>query len=507
MNNSSLMCDIVLATMRDINFSWTPYYYNRKYGAGKRIFSVMAKRCKVRLFIHCSQILFMAVVSYQQFYNSFLKSAIEEQQQTIDRRLPFEESILEELLTFDHYRGTGRYNKRINIFGFLFTIQGLILRLYCISRRQQTQFKMPVYDKGFAARRGGISNQERSIRLQRIGSISNKSVSACVQYVNCLTRPGLTLVEQIRFCLLGLPLGHPLEKLYPVLRDKSPIELLKFDIMAINYDNEILCQPIILKITYSFILILTPLNFSGCLIMAAVPKSVAHYYGNINIDTMEHALIELVKCLVLVWILFLDTSSFVDAFFGFCLSLITYNRVGIYHKQLTHLVAALSRHNIDRFESQEEGKLSPRTEPSIVLEESVATCSHSNSCKISYLEANNKIEIKSVGVDQKILTNTNCSRYIVALHQLLFEFEQLKAHFTGDMHLGLFITFFSLGWFINTMAVTFSCSDCEKTVTISVTLLLVLCYLLSILLRIVGMALISMKVNHRLHSRTNCIIT
>lgn len=529
--------------MQNINYSWTPYYYHPKYGSGRRVISVLVENnSKTCIILHALQTSMLFLACVQQFYNGFIvyrhlatnKDQLWETielQSHIATQSKWKNNLIDiiiKIYTYNHFYGTGEHSRRINIIGFTFTLQALLRKVQFSLRKQHAQVSQPFI--------GTDSNSPFKPSFKPISTENSDEVNdeICfsskifMRYIEFLTEPKLTLLEYVRYCYCLQPLNDRLSKQYPSLIDLPDDKILQVDLTSIRRENAFVCRAKVARIVYGVLLVILPSIIIGSFFLMAGVKSLVYIngYTGYNFNTIKGASSEILKFLY-AWNFFITAILiFYDSWFCFITTQILLDRQDIFDRQLAQCVescrawhASIYRDERARRKSSDKHsinnplfvslcKKSPTrrfSKSGVIMNGQPKThCKHNNDdSNINYYSnLNNPLAFRllSKRIIEATKLDLECRRLIIALHQLIFEFKQMKLIFQDDALIDLTCAFLSIAWFSKMIVESYKCQDCHQLLAVNLfTGIVAVAYVLEILVRMVGMASISRKVNNTCH--------
>lgn len=551
--------DCFLFVMRNINYSWTPYYYDIKCGPRKRVISVILRNCsRTRVCLHCVATILLLVASLQQYYNGFLVY----KHLAIDKDQPWETAmktnktvhndnevqslwdiifvLIVKLFTFNHFYGAGEHSRRINMVGYSFTIQALLRRLYFSFRKQRRRVRRQIIrtDSSYLINRNSDEQPETVSKTRYI--TSNRSdiypySNTLMRYIDFVSRPKLTFHEYIRYCILRQSIDNQLLERYPILRDLSDKELLQIDLMNVLQENSIVCTAQVIRSVYAIVLIIFLSILFGSLFSITGVKFLVYYFDNMHLTTITNSSYELLKYAIIVIYFTTANWSFVDSWYCYVLCRILIDRLTTFDRQLEQFIESCRTWDIQEKTmslGSVEGKATKWFNSAI----NHLSETHWEPTRKNQLFCNNRHVVNGKPQESQLVNNyhdknhyslnrivgyrsvlqiikekshmdireatwldTACQKHIIVLHQLIFEFKQIKLDFEGDLHLDLVCAFTSVAWYTKMIVETYQCYDCTQIPIVNcITGLLSLAYFLDIMIKMIGMAPITRKVNYKI---------
>lgn len=506
------------------NFSWTPYFYDTRYGGGERVIQVMARESKLILLSHILQILYLFIWFMQSSHNGLFRSSNSTHDIIIPNQLTSHEShiinnhidqsatvasnkteeqsgnylmsshetsrttycsfavvrhfveFIELMLTFDNFFVT-IHSKRINMAVMMFILSNFIKRIYCLLRRQKTGIKMHGV--------GSIwSNEEWRDKSSEpmMGPSTNSEVSVGMRYTKFLFVPKLSLREHMIYLYTDRELNDRVIEKYPILKKMTVEDLLKFDLMAICNRDDIICGSLAYKIMYLS-------TYAAMLFMISL-FWLFTIFAFILLDSRGTPVIITINRLLLTMI---NTISFCDIYAPFIATVVLYNRLNIFHLQLTHFhhqCQAYKYHMLwERFKNRphktKRTKFAQRKRPILVHINDLHrhdTNMDTNQCK-------------------KRTLNEECTQYITILHRLLYEFKTYRGYYMRRTDLDLIISLYAAAWHLGIILFDrFNCNGCSSILEWGGIACLV-GHSLNVLIQMSMFALVSQKVTIPLHAR------
>lgn len=444
------------------NFSLIPYYYDSKYGAGHRVFSVIYRHNKLRLFLYCMQLLYLFIWLCRTAYNGFdlckyfdvfqessIKNDDEECPATIllslIRRLCL--ALIKRLLTYDLWGPIAEYRRRMNLLTFTFILQSFSQKFYCLIRHQKPKIHRPKI-------------------------IGNPGVSEINLIKEFLFSFKLSIREYILYFFLFQPLPEYLVRENPMLKETTKKDIIEFNLMAIYDDKGILCTS---KSFVNFIRLATvgvPMVLFSTIFSPLIPMYLVDIYRK---DTHIHeiGLSDYLESCNMFLLTFYFISTFIDSFVLAAFAHLLSDRIFIYNTQLVAFIAhlrAMRSHNIKTRNHYCEGQQSILYHDDNKNNEQVTRNNRFRTTRKSpHMNYNpglmlfkNKVTLlpSSSKVTARQSLDAQCERLIKDLHQLLFELKLLKELFTKRTDLDILISLCSYTWVLGTWLVAFKCETC-----------------------------------------------
>lgn len=485
-----------------INISWISFSYKSdKYTEGERVFKLMARQCGPRLYLHCLQMIFLFSWITRTAYNGFFNTSTIPEKTTLrstnlTRTVP--DSIDQEIgisvtsfiqlarqfwqaigavLIDDHWKVVRVHRRLINILTFIFTANSFFPKFHYLLRKHKPwlNHEQSAYD----------------LKLRQFSSMSTVQSDEYISYRDFLTEPKLTLKETGRFCLSKRAfLNDQLAKKYPILNEMTHQNILRFDLMEIKHKGGLLCCAATYRSlsTYTICsLFLVPLSAIAVCFLSAC---LIHHYEPIQISTLAQFLNECLKNISVLLVTICNVSTFADSTLVLVFSLVLSDRLAIYNIQLDKFISecrAINKSLTSYYDYKTSFKLVP---PNKLQHGTIKDMV--NLKRRCYSVA--KIDYSTVRSDLRM--DDNCVRLIKVLHQLLFEFKQIKDQFKTNTDMDLFIRLCTLTWIVSTAIIVQSCSSCESKIFIYNILIsfMAIGYLISIVIQLFFPAKLSQQV-------------
>lgn len=442
------------------NFSWIPYYYDsHKYGSGQRMFLVIYRHSKLRLFFYCLQVLFLFISICQYAYNGLnLTKYIDNQHSfyydnnyysknnvtsdsfycSMDSIKESCLSVIRTILTYDRWRPIDDYRRRMNVLMLTFTLNSFAQRVHNLIRHQRAKIHRPKI----------LSHSN-----YKIGTRTTDNLCEIIM-LNLLSFK-LTFTEYILYCFLNRPKPEHLKREYPILKKITKQDLLKFDLMTLENNNALICTPkvfinLVRGATICILLVVFETIFCQQILIYIldISNQGTHY-------TPSGSVIQCFSHICLFLVLLFNISTFADSFILVALVVIISDRLFIFNVQLIQFYNDLRRMSKEL-----------------------------NSARYIHNDRNNLQQLLDV----------RCKQLIIALHQLLFDFNLMKEQFTNRTDIDVLISLCSFTWVLSTWIVAYNCRTCVAQWPILIFTFMGNAYLLNVINQMFFLARLSQKV-------------
>lgn len=493
-----------------LNFSWNPYYYDIKYGSRQRVFFVMYRHCRLRLFFNCLQMTALLMWLSQTSYNGF-NIAESLKKSNINHDALYESYMIWRLITYDLFANLKHYRRKLSIITFLYGLNTFIQRLYCLFRHQIAKESHRLTKYRYYISR--LSPEKESIGY----------ADDFLRYQEFLFSSRFTMKEYILYFVLNRPIPDYLIRENPVLKETTHQDELEFDLMALHRENKLLVTSQVFKYlirTTLLVLVLFSITPTlGVLIynilldiqLKSSPDDVhlkgSTDYGDIRVLFRNFSLLSCI-CLNLV--------TFGDTYLVALNAIVISSRLSIYNTQLIQFIVQLR--TIARTYTQQHGRLSVNSDDSIqensknfalrrmnlrtnripVYPLYSSYCDRNDS-SYSFSDRRKKqpnILSNDSFRDKLQACDSECEKLLMVLHQLLFEVKLMKDIYSDRIDLDILVSLCSCTWVVSSMVNAYNCGRCSGVLTVTLPVFgsVGLGYMLNIIAQVFFLSQLSQKV-------------
>lgn len=451
------------------NASSTPYFYDYiNYGSGRRVYNVIASHSKIRMFIHCLQMIFLFVWLVQSGYNGFAnkppgtnstavayhlrddKTHIKKYDTGVSSNLydylKYFWNFTEGILTYERWSPLGPHARRLNTLTFAFTANTFLQRLYCLLRFQQPWLKS----------RQEMQKLKNPSEFVNSGQCNHQS---SFKFPDCLFETKLSLSEHIQYCFTSRPMSEQLISKYPALKGMTKKNLLEFDFVHGQVCSEKALRNMAL---FTFV------GFHSLLSLTLWSVSVDVYLWGIDeplqLNSWKDVTLLWLKTFELLILNFLNALTVADVYPLILMSIILSSRLSIFNYKLEKFIAECRLNNqlSDNSKSfQDRVQEYPSFDHYHTFVSRRVTLDRFKSRRSVNRQFPRRVPSK-IPTNIKSKYNIKCLSFLDLLHQLLFEFKQFKNHIGARTDLDIFNTLCALTWLLSTIIIFhFNCIVCD----------------------------------------------
>lgn len=446
------------------NFSWTPYFYDSKFGKGQRVFKVFAKHTKTRLVIHIVQIVFLFVWLSRTLYNGLIVTN-EPAEEERKLRKDLNENFInvtnifmrsyyrlsnwgQYIVLHNHWTHLGVFSRHVNVLVLLFTINTLLQRIYSLLRRQQSdciQFKKYEPDGGSGPKM--LSTWDK----QEIW------YNSTMRYKEFFLGHRLSLRNYLKYCFTNTPLDKKILDKYPILKEMTLQEILDFDLTSIHYDNKILCSSrLFRKLMRATVLAIPCIPYVSLSIWTA-STTVEFSRVGFQISSFYDVLAICWKRMDLLLITSMNVITLADAYLPVLVSSLLADRLGIYNLKLARFIHQC---HIKRFAMHFNGDHK-------LKQYITGRCEATNyymKKRFEKFKNHDKSNVKLTYADIKDFNlDEECFKLIITLNHLIDEFKLFKTAFSDRTDVDLAVSLFSVAWLTSIAIISiFTCPECKN---------------------------------------------
>lgn len=482
------------------NFSLIPQYYDSKYGTGHRVFTVIYKESKLRLFMCSLQMLYLLmwlikcaysgfnlVIYSNEYFSQSISNDDTDRYTTIllPQILKVCRSVIVEMITRDLWSPIADYRRRMNVLVFSFTLNSFSQRLYCLMRRQKPEISRP------------------SIVRNLLHGDSNSNFCEIIMFRKFLFSLKLSPKEYFLYYFLNRPAPEQLMKEYPVLREMSLQDILEFDLMAIRFDKGLWCSTKAYKTLVRATIVGLVVIVIESILVSRLPIYLIEIYSDQAGYFKGNILVYCIKRIDMLLIVFFNICTVTDSFVLICRSILLSDRLSIYNIQLINFIKHLNTltnntKNINNYHERSHYTIyEDRTEKSYYR-----TPKTKKNCYMKYNGDPMLIghcrrfspSVSTQMVTQQSL-DARCIRMVMILHQLLFEFKLWRELLTDRTDIDVLMSLCSYTWVLSTWLVAFKCETCKTKWPLILFAIMGNYYLANIILQLFFLVRVSKKVS------------